>query len=298
MSKPLPEGLKSYFNGGESWSVDREQSWRMALRSAWIVVGILGAIALAEAIAIITMLPLKTAVPYTLLVDRQTGYVQALKPLDREMIAPDNALTRSFLAQYVIAREGFDIDSLKDDYRKVTLWSADEARDRYVADMQVGSPVSPLTRLPRRALVDVEIRGISSLSPNTTLVRFATRRSDAAGQGEPQHLWQAVINYRFAAASMSAADRLTNPLGFQVLRYRRDAEMAPVELATPAQQAMPLSTQQNAPLPSPSSSISTASNASAPVVAGPNGLGAARIGVTPSLGNRTATPLQPQRRAP
>jgi len=240
MSGNLPEqdkgldGLTSYFRGGESWSTDREQAWRLALRTAWITAAVLGIIALVEAIAIIVMLPLKTVVPYTLLVDKQTGYVQALKPLDRETIAPDKALTRSFLAQYVIAREGFDVDSLKDDYRKVTLWSAGEARDRYIADMQQANPASPLARLPRRALVDVEVRGISSLGPNTTLVRFSTKRSDGAGQGEAPHLWQAVINYHFAGAAMSAADRLTNPLGFQVVRYRRDAEMAPAEEAASA----------------------------------------------------------------
>lgn len=227
MNDKVPDDLKNYFRAADEWSADRERSWRMALRTAWIAAGVLGVIALAEAGAIIMMMPLKTVVPYTLMVDRQTGYVQAIKPLDRETVAPDKALVRSFIAQYVIAREGFDIDSLKEDYRKVTLWSTGEARNRYVAGIQASNPASPLTALPRRAIITTEIRGISSLGPDTVLVRFVTTRTDPGGQAQAPQPWQAVVTYRFAAGAMSAADRLANPLGFQVLRYRRDAEIAP-----------------------------------------------------------------------
>lgn len=217
----------AYFQASDSWANDRAAAERSWLRASWIISGVLALIALMEAIALIFLTPLKTVVPYTLLVDRQTGYIQALKPLEREIISPDRALTRSFLAQYVLTREGYDIDSLQDDYRKVALWSAGEARDRYVAAMQPGNPASPIASLPRRPIVEVEIRGISSLSADTALVRFATSRIDPGGQRQEPQPWQAVINYRFSSAAMSAADRLINPLGFQVIRYRRDAEIAP-----------------------------------------------------------------------
>jgi type IV secretion system protein VirB8 len=197
------------------------------LRIAWTISAVAAIIALAEAIALAALAPLKTVVPYTLLVDRQTGYVQALKPLERDAIAPDKALTRSFLAQYVIAREGFQIESLKDDYRKVALWSAGEARERYVKEMQASNPVSTLATLPRQALVEVEVRSISSLSPNTSLVRFATYRVDSGNRRREGQPWSAVVTYRFSGAEMSEADRLINPLGFQVVRYRRNAEIPP-----------------------------------------------------------------------
>ncbi len=53
------------------------------------------------------------------MVDRQTGFVQALKPLDTQLVSGDKALTQSFLVQYVIAREGYDRSTLQADYRKV-----------------------------------------------------------------------------------------------------------------------------------------------------------------------------------
>ncbi|HLZ77897.1 MAG TPA: type IV secretion system protein [Sphingomonas sp.] len=225
MSKQPTDDLADYLRAAESWAVDRENANRSMLRLAWGAAAVMAAVALAEAVAIVALMPLKTVVPYTLLVDRQTGYVQTLRPIERDVVAPDKALTRSFLAQYVIAREGFDIDSLKEDYRKVALWSAGDARDRYVAGMQASNPKSPLATLLRRSLVEVEIRGMSSLGPDSALVRFATTRIDPGGQRQAMQPWQAIIGYRFSADAMSAADRLVNPLGFQVTRYRRDAEI-------------------------------------------------------------------------
>lgn len=253
--------LADYIRSTESWAADRARSERMGLRAAWIVAGVLGTVALAEAIALIALMPLKTVVPYTLLVDRQTGYVQALKPLDQETITPDRALTRSYLAQYIIAREGFDISTLKEDYRKVALWSTGEARDRYIAGMQASNPASALATLPRNALVEVEVRGISSLSPNTALVRFVTTRTDPGGQTQTARPWQAVVSYRFSGAAMSAGDRLLNPLGFQVLRYRRDLEIAPEPAAPAPAVRAPVDTiahpvvQQTAPIASPEQSV-------------------------------------------
>lgn len=234
------KGLEDYFRASETWSDDRERSRRMTVRSALIIAGILAVIALFEAIALISLAPLKTVVPYALLVDKQTGYVQALKPLDQEAIAPDTSLTRSFLAQYIIAREGFDMDSLREDYRKVALLSAGEARDGYVSLMQQTNPLGPLTVLPRRAVVDVQIRSLVSLNADTALVHFATIRTDPGGQAQEPQLWAAVVKYRYSRAEMSAADRLTNPLGFQVLRYRRTAEIPPpVPAAAPQPTVQP-----------------------------------------------------------
>lgn len=233
MNDPQSVDLDGYYRAAADWSHDRTVAMERSARTAWIVAGIAALVALAEAIALIVLTPLKTVVPYTLLVDRQTGYVEALQPLERSTISPDRALVRSFLVQYVIARESFDIDQLQGSYRKVALWSADDARRRYIAESQASNPLSPLSSLPRRALVNVQVRSVSSLSADSALVRFTTIRSDPGAQAEaPQH-WAALVKFRFSGAEMTAEDRLTNPLGFQVTRYRRDAETLP-ERAAPA----------------------------------------------------------------
>lgn len=242
---PSLKDLDTYFRSSESWASDLLARQRSTSRIAWIVASALGTVAVVEAFAIATMMPLKTVEPYTLLVDKQTGYVEALKPLERETIAPDRALTRSFITQYVLAREGFDVGSVRNDYRKVALWSAGEARDRYLAEMQATNPASPFARLPRGAMVDVQVRGVTSLTNDTALVRFSTIRTDPGGQPQPAQPWQALVTWRFSGAAMSEVDRLTNPLGFQVTRYRRNAEI-PVENQPSAQQSQMSSEPQRA----------------------------------------------------
>lgn len=219
----------------ESWGESATGKAQRSARRAWIAAAVAAAIALLEGIALVTLLPLKTVEPYTLLVDRQTGHVQALAPLDASIIAPDAALTRSFLVQYVIARESFDAGSVQEDYRKVALWSGAEERQRYVNRMQASNPESPLAFVPRGGAIRVEVRSVSSLSASSALVRFTTAQSLGGGQEQPPQYWAAVVNYGFSNAAMSEADRLVNPLGFQVTRYRRDAEQLPeVEAAITA----------------------------------------------------------------
>lgn len=225
--EPAAEERAAYYDNAASWSDDRLADTSRSRRIAWIVAGAAGAIALLEAIALVLLIPTKTVVPYTLLVDRQTGYVEKLDPMQSKQLSPDAALIRSFLVQYVIAREGFDYDSVNDNYRKVALWSAEEARTRYLGEMQASNPLSPLASLPRRALVQVQIRSVSSLNADTSLVRFTTTRTDPGAQAQPSQLWAAVVKYRFSNAALAAEDRMINPLGFQVVRYRRDAETLP-----------------------------------------------------------------------
>jgi type IV secretion system protein VirB8 len=165
--------------------------------------------------------------PYTLLVDRTTGYVQALKPLEADKIAPDAALTQSFLVQYVIARESFDIDTVNVNYNKVASWSAEQARSGYLASVQVNNPQSPLVLYPRTTVIETRVKSVSPIGRNVALVRFDTIRRDAGGQVQPPRSWVSVIRYRFSGEPASLEERFVNPLGFRVLRYRRDPETAP-----------------------------------------------------------------------
>lgn len=233
MNEHSRETLDTYYAEAASWNRDRVQAMRSSYRIAWWVAGVAAAIALLEAIALVLLTPLKTVEPYTLMVDKTTGYVQALKPLDQARIAPDSALTQSFLVQYVIAREGFDMATLNANYRKVALFSADRARSSYLQQMQISNAQSPLSLYPRTTTIDVQVKSVSPIGGNAALVRFETIRSDAGAQPQPPSSWVAVIRYRYSDAPMSLDDRFVNPLGFQVTSYRKDQEVLASE-ASPA----------------------------------------------------------------
>jgi len=235
MKKQVREALDAYYMESDSWGHDREQALKTSRRTAWWVATAALVVAVLLAIALVVLMPLKTVEPYTLMVDNQTGFVQALRPLDPETVSGDRALTQSFLVQYVIARESFDIDSLQANYRKVALWSAERARGEYLSAIQVSNPDSPLARLPRSSIIETRVKSVSPVGQNVAMVRFETRRRDAGGQAGPPSAWVAMIRYRYSGAPMTVEDRFINPLGFEVLRYRRDAEaILPAEPPAPA----------------------------------------------------------------
>jgi type IV secretion system protein VirB8 len=235
MKNKAREALDAYYHEAGSWAEDRQTALRKSRRTAWIVAGGACAIALMEGLALLLLTPLKTVEPYTLLVDKQTGFVQALKPLEAQRVAPNTALTQSFLVQYVIARESFDISALQANYRKVSLWSEGAARNAYVSGMQASNPESPLVRLPRSTVIETRVKSVSPLGPNSAMVRFDTVRRDAGGRSQEARAWVAIINYRYSGEPMSLEDRFVNPLGFEVTRYQRNAETLPSP-ADPAHQ--------------------------------------------------------------
>jgi type IV secretion system protein VirB8 len=234
MNKHSRDELNEYYAEAASWNRDRVQAMRSSHRVAWWIAASAGATALLEAVALVLLTPLKAVEPYTLMVDRTTGYVEALKPLDKAQVAPDAALTRSFLVQYVIARETFDMATLNANYRKVGLLSADAARSSYLQMMQVSNPQSPLL-YPRTTVVDVRVKSVSPLGSNAALVRFDTVHSDSGSQPQPSASWVAVIRFRYSTAPMSVEDRFVNPLGFQVTSYRKDPEALPAATAVQSQ---------------------------------------------------------------
>jgi type IV secretion system protein VirB8 len=227
MNEQNREALDAYYKEAATWNRDRIEAMHKSQRRAWWVAIGAGTIALLEAGALILLTPLKTVEPYTLLVDRTTGYVQALKPLDADKIAPDAALTQSFLVQYVIARESFDIDTVNVNYNKVASWSAEQARSGYLSSVQVSNPQSPLILYPRTTVIETRVKSVSPLGRNVALVRFDTIRRDSGGQVQAPRSWVSVIRYRFSGEPASLEERFVNPLGFRVLRYRRDPETAP-----------------------------------------------------------------------
>jgi type IV secretion system protein VirB8 len=190
------------------------------------------------------MLPLKEVVPYTVLVDKQTGYVETARGVQLGNLAEDQAIVESMLAQYVLARETFDPADFAERYERVALWSLGPAREQYVGQYQSGSADSILSDLRPGTTVKVIVKNIELLTDGTARVRFEAQRRDANAQPVSTD-WQTIVSFRFTGQPMKTEDRLLNPLGFQVTGYRRDSEMtAPVAApapapATPAATAIP-----------------------------------------------------------
>ena len=215
---------EAYYAQGQSWAADIQESLRASRRRAYIVAGAAILVAMLEAVALVGLTPLKTVVPYTITVDRQTGYIETAQGLKPGALSQDAAVTQAFLAQYVMARETFDVTDLQNNYREVAAWTNGTARDQYIRAMQKSNPQSPENLNDAATVVQITVKSISLLSANSALVRFDAEHVTGGTAPAQRQPYTAVIGFRYTGAPMRTEDRFLNPLGFEVTAYRRDAE--------------------------------------------------------------------------
>jgi type IV secretion system protein VirB8 len=239
-----------YYHEAGSWALSQRVEQAGSLRRTRILAGALALVAILEAFALVLLIPLKSVTMVPVLVDRQTGYVERLSPDGSQELHANDALVRSMLAQYVVARESFNITNVGTEYHKVALWSGGSARRDYLALMPASNPQSPLRLYPRSTLLETWIKSVSQTGPGAALVRFETRRRDQGAPASSVQEWVALIGYRFSNASLSAADRWANPLAFQVVSYHRDPEVTPAPEAGPAPSPQPGAAASAPALPS------------------------------------------------
>ena len=234
----MTQSRQDHYAANRSWAEDAAEAQAKSARRAWIIAGVACTVAVLEALALAALAPLKTVVPYTLLVDRNTGFVQAMEGTHPQAVRPTSALTQSLLAQYVVAREGYDIATISEQYRRVAQWSGGAARAEYLGQMASGNPQNPVQMYGRAGKREIRIESVSPLAgQQSALVRFVAERRGGNGAAPMRDYFVAVVGWRFSGEPASIEQRLVNPLGFEVTQYRRDAEAPPA--APPAESAQP-----------------------------------------------------------
>lgn len=213
-----------YYASALSWADERVVAERRMRKLAWTVAGVSAAIALLLALTLLLLVPLKTVQPYVITVDRQSGSVEMATTLAKGKLTENEAVVQSQLANYVRVRETFDASDLQTNYRRVQLLSAGPVRSAYVAQMAAGNPASPLRALSPGDTVAIKIKSVSLVGPGSALVRYDAIRTLAGGRAAGATGYVSAMSYGFSGAALRTEDRFDNPLGFQVTRYRRDAE--------------------------------------------------------------------------
>lgn len=213
----------NYFVAAQSWADDRLAGERRMRRLAWSITCVSTALSLILALALVTLLPLKTVQPYVVTVDRQTGEVQLATTLTRARLSENEAIIQAQLANYVRVRETFDPTDLQANYRRVQLMSAPDVGRAYVASMAASNPLSPLRRMASGETLAIRIKSVSLLGSGSALVRFDADRTQPNGL-KTTTPYISALSFGFSDRPLREADRFDNPLGFQVIRYRRDAE--------------------------------------------------------------------------
>ena len=215
---------QDYFAAARTWADSQASATARETRIAWRVAAGAAIIALLLALALVLLVPLKSVTPYILTVDRQTGAVEAATTVQSGRLSQNEAVIQAQLAGYVIARETFDSTDLANQYRRVQLMSSRPVAQAYVGQMAAANPDSPLRTLSQGDTVSIRIRSVSLINDGAALVRFSATRTGAGGGNGQASNFVSAISFGFSGKPLRQSDRYDNPLGFQVTRYRRDAE--------------------------------------------------------------------------
>lgn len=220
--------LKPYFDEAKSWNADRLRAAERSRRFAWGVAAFAGVVATVAVGAVAALSPLKSVEPFVVRVDRATGAVDVMTALKSERpLSYDEAVTKHFLAQYIRAREGWLAPAAEANFRQVSIMSTPAEQQRWADAFRPTNPQSPQVVYGPAGEALVSIRAVSFVSQSApggvANVRFhrTVRRVQQVDESD----WIATVAFTYTKAPMAEADRLRNPLGFQVTSYRADPEV-------------------------------------------------------------------------
>lgn len=195
-------------------------AWRITAACIVVMGAAIGAIA--------GLTPLKSVTPFVIRVDNNTGATDIVTQLKASEKSYGETINKYWLAQYVRYRESYDWQTVQSTYDATNLLSAPPIQADF-AKIYNNNPSAPHLILKDQFKVIVKVNAISFVG-DMAQIRFEKHIIPlAAGNPTrpPVQKLIATVAFEYLNKPLQEADRLVNPLGFQVTSYRVDPEAAP-----------------------------------------------------------------------
>jgi type IV secretion system protein VirB8 len=230
VSTAAPE-LTQYFREAASWDADRMAEARRSARRAWTVAAAGWVCALASALSLALLMPLKRVDPFVVRVDSSTGVVDVV-PVYNGKAGLEQTVTRYFLAHYVTVCERFNFATAESDYEECGAFHGAQRNQAWYALWNPNNPASPLNLHKDGSTVRVQVESVSFFQRGTGVndlaqVRYLKAERQGSGGDERITHWIATMQYAYTAPSKEPGVRRWNPLGFKVVEFTSESEVAP-----------------------------------------------------------------------
>lgn len=217
--------LKQYFAEAQSWDHDRAVKAEREKRRAFLFAGAAGLIAAATLVWHVVA-PLKTIEPYVIRVNQNSGGVDVVNVVkNTQEITADDAVRKFFLSEYIRNRESWVAPAADEMFKSVAALSAPNEQEKIAAERRPENATSPVNIYKNGENVGVRVNNVTFIGDRVAQVRFTKTVRSAGVLADQASQWVATINFRFINKPETEADRLYNPLGFQVVSYRADPEI-------------------------------------------------------------------------
>ena len=223
--------IDGYLKDAQRWEQDLVAKAEASRRRAyWLAAGF-GVITALTLFALVAVLPLKSVEPFVIRVDNATGITDVV-PMYAGKGEISEVVTRYLLNNYVTTRERYFYAMAESDYNLVGAFNNPVLNAAWMQFWDRANPDSPLTKYKDGTTVRSQVKSITFIkradgTKDLAQVRFLTAsRAGGAGAETVQH-WISTIQYGYVAPAKDEQLRALNPLGFRVLEYRREPELAP-----------------------------------------------------------------------
>jgi type IV secretion system protein VirB8 len=228
------EPLAEYFREAVSWDADRAAQTQRNSRRAWQAAAVAWVCALAMALCLALLMPLKRVDPFVVRVDSSTGIVDVV-PVYAGKAGLEQTVTRYFLAHYISVCERFNFATAESDYEECGAFHAAQRNQAWYALWNPTNPASPLNVHKDGSTVRVQVEAVSFFqrtSGVTDLAQVRYLKAERQGSGAVERFthWIATIQYAYTSPSKDPRVRRWNPLGFKVVELTAEPE-APVASA-------------------------------------------------------------------
>jgi len=233
--------LQGYFREAESWDADRAAQFRRSARTAWWVAGAGWTCAVASALGLAGLSPLKRVDPFVVRVDNSTGIVDVV-PVYAGQATPDEAVTRYFLTHYLMVCERFNFATAESDYEECGAFHSAQRNQAWFALWTTTNPASPLNVHKDGGTVRVQVSSVSFFTRSSGLadlaqVRYLKAARQGVGAEETVTHWVATVQYAYTEPAQDPKTRRWNPLGFKIVDFRTEPEVL-VEPPTPKEKTI------------------------------------------------------------
>jgi type IV secretion system protein VirB8 len=224
------KALVAYFNEAASWDADRAAQIRRSRRTAWWVASAGWSCAVATALALMLLMPLKRVEPFVIRVDSATGLIDVV-PVYAGSAAMPETVARYFLDHYVTVCERFNFSTAESDYEECGAFHTPQRNQAWYAAWTKTNPLSPLNTFKDGTSIRAQVTSVSFFKRSNGVtdmaqVRYVKARRPAGSAEEQKSYWIATVQYSFAEAAKDPKTRRWNPLGFKVVDFRPEPEAA------------------------------------------------------------------------
>jgi type IV secretion system protein VirB8 len=221
--------VEAYFREAESWDADRSRRLRRSATIAWWVAAAGWTCAIASAVAILGLTPLKQVEPFVVRVDSTTGIVDVV-PVYAGRATPEEAVSRYFLAHYLTVCERFNFSTAESDYEECGAFHSAQRNQAWFSQWTATNPASPLNVYKDGSSVRVQVKSVSFFTRSSGLtdlaqVRYLKALRQAGGSDEKFTHWVATLQFAYVEPAKDPKTRRWNPLGFKVVDFKAEPEV-------------------------------------------------------------------------